>query len=246
MNITPGEKWVLVTGGSRGIGRGIVQSLPEDGLRVIFTYRVARDEARDLEHASCGYARGEQVDGTDYQAVSSFAERTLAQHGPPYAVINNAGITRDGALMASSQESWMQVVDSNMNAMFHMTRAFLPAMIGVGSGSVVQMSSVTAIKGNSGQAGYAATKAGMLGFTRTLAHEVARFGVRVNAVLPGLIETDMTRNMSDQARKSLNAMVPMRRIGLPSEIADCVRFLISDRASYITGQGIVVDGGLSA
>jgi len=246
MNSEARDKWVLVTGGSRGIGRGIVEALSADGFRVLFTYRASREQASDLERAASSCVVGEQVDGTDRAAVAGFAERAIEKHGPPHALVNNAGITRDGALTRNSDESWSEVVDSNMNAMFYMTKAVLPAMIGAGGGSVIQMSSVTAIRGNAGQANYAATKAAMLGFTRTLAHEVARFGVRVNAVLPGLIETDMTRDISEPARKSLKAMVPMRRMGQPSEVADCVRFLISERATYITGQGIVVDGGLTA
>jgi 3-oxoacyl-[acyl-carrier protein] reductase len=246
MSFEAAKKWVLVTGGSRGIGRALVEALSADGFRVLFTYRASRDHADDMERTATGLVTGEQVDGTDRAAVADYARRTIVRHGPPHALINNAGITRDGALIGNSEEAWSQVVDCNMNAMFYMTKAILPAMIESGGGCVVQISSVTAIRGNAGQANYAATKAAMLGFTRTLAHEVARFGVRVNAVLPGLIETDMTRDIPEPARKSLKAMVPMRRMGQPSEVADCVRFLVSDRASYITGQGIVVDGGLTA
>jgi len=248
MGSEAGKKWVLVTGGSRGIGRAIVEALSADGFRVLFTYRSPRDHAGEPERSgrSATPVTGEQVDGTDREAVIDYTRRAILRHGPPHALINNAGITRDGALIGNSDEAWSQVVDTNMNAMFYMTKALLPAMIESGGGCVVQISSVTAIRGNAGQANYAATKAAMLGFTRTLAHEVARFGVRVNAVLPGLIETDMTQEIPEPARKSFRAMVPMRRMGQPSEVADCVRFLVSDRASYITGQGIVVDGGLTA
>ena len=241
-----GEKWVLVTGGARGIGRGIVEALSAEGVLVVFTYRAALEQAADVERA-CGHrAVGRPVDGTVKAEVAGFVDRVLKQHGAPYALINNAGIKRDGALVGNSDDAWSSVVDANLNAMFYMTKAVLPAMIEAGRGSVVQMSSVTAIRGNAGQASYAATKAAMLGFTRTLAREVARFNVRVNAVLPGLIETDMTRDIPDAARRSLKAAIPMRRMGRVSDVADCVRFLISDQASYITGQGIVVDGGLTA
>lgn len=240
------EKWIAVTGGSRGIGRGLVESLTADGFRVLFTYRSAREKAEDVERASGGLAEGEQVDGADREAVTAFVRRAIQRLGAPSALINNAGITRDGALMTSDAAAWSEVIDANLNATAHMTRAFLPAMIEAGGGSIVQMSSVTAIRGNPGQTNYAATKAAMLGFTRALAHEVARFGIRVNAVLPGLIETDMTHAMPEPARRALKAMAPMRRLGRVSEVAECVKFLISDRASYITGQSIVVDGGLTA
>ena len=245
MNNTP-KKWVVVTGGSRGIGRAIVETLSADGMQVLFTYRNSCGQAKDVEREAGSFVIGEQVDGRDRDAVKDFAQRAIERLGPPHAVINNAGITRDGALMASRDDAWSDVVDNNLNAMVYMTKAFLPAMIEAGAGSVVQISSVTAIKGNAGQTNYAATKAGMLGFTRSLAHEVARFGVRVNAILPGLIETDMTSGMPEATRKSLKAMVPMRRMGRVSEIASCVCFLIGDGASYVTGQSLIVDGGLTA
>lgn len=208
--------------------------------------RASHERAADVERA-CGHrAVGTRVDGTVKNEVAGFVDHALKQHGAPYALINNAGIKRDGVLVGTSDEAWSSVIDANLNAMFHMTKIVLPAMIEAGNGSVVQMSSVTAIRGNAGQANYAATKAAMLGFTRTLAHEVARFNVRVNAVLPGLIETDMTRDILDTARRSLRAMIPMRRMGRISDVADCMKFLISDRASYITGQDTIVDGGLTA
>lgn len=239
------KRWVLVTGGSRGIGSGIVEALAQEGYGVVYTSRSADVPGDETSNAK-GRIRCKKVDGTNSDAVAAFAKDMLDELGAPYAIINNAGITSDGALLTNSLDSWTSVIDSNLNSVFYVTKAFLPSMVEARSGSIIQISSVTAIKGNSGQTNYAASKSAMLGFTRSLAHEVARFGVRVNAILPGLIDTDMVRKLPEPALKSLRSMIPMRRVGNVREIADCVSFLISDRASYITGQSIVIDGGLTA
>src|SRR6516165_4488310 len=196
--------WVLVTGGSRGIGRALVREFAARGDRVAFTFRSAEAEARSIESevaASGGQAFGYQIDGTDSDAVTAFADRLLAEQGAPRAVINNAGITRDGKFLSADQKSWRDVIANNIDAMFYITRAFIPAMVEQGGGVVLQMSSITAIKGNPGQTNYGASKAAMIGFTRSLAVELARLNIRVNALLTGLIATDMVDEMPEAARK---------------------------------------------
>lgn len=242
-------RWVLVTGGSRGIGGGIVELLSTRGFHVSFTYRDSGETADALaQRLTAAGARVDswRCDGTDDAAVADMAKHMLAERGAPYAIVNNAGITRDGLLARMSVGDWDSVVGTNLRSMFLTTQAFMGAMIGNGGGSIVQISSVTAERGNPGQTNYAATKAGMLGFTRSLALDVARFNVRVNSVAPGFIETEMTSQMPEPSRKKIRDLVPLRRMGTTKEVASLVSYLISDEAAYITGQTFTIDGGLSA
>lgn len=242
------QAWVLVTGGARGIGKALVQELSQH-YRVVFTYVHSADAARTL--ADDCRERGFWVDavhcdGTDSIAVNALAKRLVATAGAPHALINNAGITRDGTFLSMETEAWLKVVDNNLNAVFYWTRALLPAMVEAGNGSVVMMSSESGMKGNSGQTSYSATKAALIGFTRSLAVETARFNVRVNAIAPGIIDTEMLHDVPEKARTALFRSVPMRRAGDVSEVASMVRYLVADESRYITGQCFVVDGGMTA
>lgn len=242
------KSWVLVTGGTRGIGKGIVLSLlPE--YHVIFTYKRNSEQAEQVEaqaRLEGGMAIGLKCDGVDQSQVRKMAEKCIEQFGAPYAVINNAGITQDSLLLSMSTLSWQNVIATNLDSTFYMTQAFLPAMLAEKRGVILFMSSVTALKGNPGQVNYAATKSALTGMARSLALEVARFKVRVNAIAPGLIETEMADNVPEKERQQLEKSIPLRRMGKVSEVSGLVRYLLSDSAAYITGQTLVIDGGLSA
>ncbi|MFX1766275.1 SDR family NAD(P)-dependent oxidoreductase [Paraburkholderia sp. A1RI-2L] len=240
--------WVLVTGGTRGIGLALVRRLATQ-QRVVFTWRHSADEARRLvdECKAKGHdVQSVRCDGSNAQAVYDLAQLLIAQHGAPLALINNAGVTRDGALISMNTSAWLDVIDQNLNASFYWTRALLPAMVEATRGTVLMMSSVSGIKGNAGQTNYSATKAALIGMTRSLALEVARFGVRVNAIAPGVIDTDMTRNMPEKAYAALCKSIPMRHAGAVDDIVAMAEYLIGEQGRYITGQCFAVDGGMSA
>ncbi|MFL9884409.1 SDR family NAD(P)-dependent oxidoreductase [Paraburkholderia agricolaris] len=248
MNEAKQQPWVLVTGGARGIGKELVVTLSQQ-YHVVFTWRHSENEAQQLIEFCRQQGRrvdGLQCDGADSDAVQSQARRLVDAQGAPHALINNAGITRDSVFLGMDTRDWLDVIDNNLNASFHWTRAFLPGMVDAGRGSVVMMSSVSGLKGNIGQTNYSATKAALIAFARSLALEVARFGVRVNAIAPGIIDTDMMRDMPEKARTALCKSVPMKRAGQVSEVSSMVAYLIGDQSRYITGQCMVVDGGLTA
>lgn len=242
-------KWILVTGGSRGIGRGLVERLCAAGYEVAFTYRHSADQANALEQAMAeagGEARGYRCDSGDPIAVRGLADELLARRGAPFGLINNAGITRDALLMRMSDAEWNEVVDNNLNAAFYITRAMVPAMVERAEGSIIQMSSVAGQKGTAGQSNYSATKAALSALTRSLAVEIGRFNIRVNAIAPGYIATDMIQGIPEAQRKSLRNGIPLRRIGEVEDVASLAVFLMGAGASYITGQTFAVDGGLTA
>lgn len=242
------KPWVLVTGGSRGIGRGIVESLADQYL-IVFTYKCNAEKAEDVVadvEAAGGEAHAFQCDGTDSENIKVFTEQCIARFGPPHAIINNSGITRDALLYSMNDNDWHSVLSANLDSAFLISRAFLPAMMGERHGTILLMSSVTAVKGNPGQVNYAATKAAMIGMAKSMALELARFKIRVNVIAPGLVATEMAKAIPEKARKELQESIPLRRMASVQEVAELVRYLISDHAAYITGQAIVIDGGLSA
>lgn len=242
------DKWILITGGSRGIGRELVETLSAD-WNLAFTWKsndavgqTIIDELSGRPH----WVEGHRCDGASADDVQTVASRLLERHGAPFAIIHNAGITQDDLHVRYSTESWQQIMDSNLNAVFNWNRLLLPAMMIAGEGAIVMMSSVSGIKGNIGQTAYAASKAAMIGLGRSLALEVGRFGIRVNCLVPGIIDSDMTRAMPEAKLSAIKKQIPLRRIGTPREVARAAAFLLSDESAYMTGQTLVLDGGLTA
>ena len=247
MSAQPGlstKPLALVTGASRGIGRAIAIELAAHGMHVAVNYKSNEEAARQsLAQIEAAGGTGElcPFDVADEAAVSAALADLFARHERIAALVNNAGIVADGLFAMMPSADWRKVTDTSLNGFFNVTKPVIRKMIPQKSGSVVTISSVSGLVGNRGQANYAAAKAGLIGATRALASEVARIGIRVNAVAPGLIETDMTK---DLPRDMVKKMIPMARYGQPEEIARVVRFLCSEDASYITGQVISVNGGM--
>lgn len=236
----------LVTGGAKGIGRAIAARLAEDGAKVgiVDMAEAGADTAREIEQASrraTSFVKADISNEADVRRAVAEIESAL---GPVDILVNNAGITRDGLMLVMSENDWDAVLTVNLKGAFLMSKAVLRGMIKRRRGSIVCISSVVGRRGNAGQVNYSAAKAGLIGLTKSLAREVASRNVRVNAVAPGYIETDMTAALSEQARKALVDAIPLGRIGSPETVADAVAFLAGDSASFITGVVLPVDGGL--
>ena len=240
-------KIALVTGGSRGIGRAIALKLAEAGCDVAVLYAGRRDAAEETVQQLQGLgvrAICVQCDVSDENQADATFKQVSDELGLPDILVNNAGIVRDALAMRMTTEDFRAVLDTNLTGAFNMIHACLPIFIRRRSGRIVNISSVSGMMGNPGQANYSASKAGLIGLTKTIAREVASRGITVNAVAPGFIETDMTRGMSEAALKNGLSAVPMGRIGQPEDIANAVRFLAGDEAAYITGCVLKVDGGM--
>ncbi len=228
----------LVTGGSRGIGRAIAVELANAGAQVVVGYRSGADEAGQVAAEIGG--RAVQADVSDREQ----AARLVEEAGEIDILVNNAGLTRDGLIVRMSDEDWRTVIDTNLGGVFATCRAAARGMMKRRSGAIVNLSSVVGVHGNPGQTNYAASKAGIIGFTKALARELATRNVRANAIAPGYIETGLTEVLPDGVRDALLASTPLGRLGVPSDVAGAVRFLCSDEASFITGEVLLVDGGL--
>lgn len=250
MNTGPTEEPLvaLITGGSRGIGRAIAVRLAADGFDVAFCYR--GDHGAALETAKAVEELGRRVfhravDVTDFDAVRAFTDEAARELGPPKTAVSCAGITRGREAALMSPEDWSAVLQTNLNGAFHLSRCVLMGMLRRRRGSLVLVSSVSGMRGNTGQANYAASKAGLHGLGLSLAKEAAGHGVRVNVVAPGYIESDMVGGMSTRARTRAEEKIPLGRFGQPADVADAVSYLVSDRSAYITGTVLRVDGGLA-
>ena len=238
----------LVTGASRGIGRAIAEGLSEDGFDVALVYagnEAAAAEAVSACEAAGATARAYRCDVSDPEAVKQTVDEVLSDFGSVWALVNNAGVTRDGLLVRMSDEDFGRVLDVNLKGAFHTIRALSRSFMRQRGGRIVNMASVVGLMGNAGQANYAASKAGLIGLTKSVARELAPRGVTVNAIAPGFVETDMTAVLSDTVRANYEAQIPLGRLAGAEEVSAVARFLVSDAASYVTGEVIRVDGGMA-
>jgi 3-oxoacyl-[acyl-carrier protein] reductase len=238
------EVVALVTGASRGIGAAIADRLANDGARVIGTATTADGAARITESLSARGGRGAVLDVTSQESIDAVIADIDAKEGAIGILCNNAGITRDMLLLRMKQDDWDAVLQTNLASVFRLSKAVLRGMMKARKGRIISIASIVGLTGNPGQANYAAAKAGMIGFTKSLAREVGSRGITANVVAPGFIDTDMTRALNETQRATLNGQIPLARLGLPSDIAAAVSFLASADASYITGETLHVNGGM--
>lgn len=240
-------KTALVTGASRGIGRAIALRLAQEGANIVFNYSSSEEQARSLmtEISDLGVqAKGYKADVREWAQVQEMKKQIIDEFKRIDILINNAGITRDGALALMAQENWKDVIDTNLNGMFHVTRAFMVDFMKQKQGDIINISSFSGVHGNARQTNYSASKAGMIGFTKALAKEVGGYNIRANAVAPGFIETDMVKDLKEEVKNKAIEMIPLGRFGMAEEVAHTVNFLLSPSCQYITGQVIQIDGGL--
>lgn len=243
------KRVALVTGGVGGIGSGVCLQLARDGFFVVANYALPGSEVawqQAMEAAGLGEEEVALAHGdvTDYPAMGEMVRIIDERHGPVDVLVNCAGITRDISFRKMTPEQWQAVINTNLTSVFNVTRHVIDGMCDRGWGRIINVSSVNALRGQYGQTNYAAAKSGLLGFTRSLALEVARKGVTVNAVSPGFIDTDMTRAIRDDVRAGMIETIPMGRVGLPEDIAGAVSFLASEKAAYMTGANLAINGGI--
>lgn len=242
------DKVALVTGGGRGIGSAIAKSLAKEGALVIINYHDSKECAQAVAEeitAAGGKAAVYGCDVADYEACGKMAEELIKKYGRIDILVNNAGIAKDSLLMKMSEKDFEAVVDTNLKGTFHTIRHLSPYFLEQRSGSIINISSVSGVSGNAGQANYSASKAGVIGLTKSVARELSSGGITCNAVAPGFIETELTEKMTEAEKENLKSQIPLLRVGSAEDIANIVTFLASNKASYITGQIICVDGGMS-
>ncbi len=240
-------KVAIITGASRGIGKGIAQVFAQHGADVAFTYSSSEGPALELEKELAGLgvkARAYKSNAASFQEAEDLVNRVLEDFGTIDVLVNNAGITKDNLLMRMSEADFDQVIETNLKSVFNMTKAVQRTLLKQRSGSIVNMSSVVGVKGNAGQANYAASKAGMIGFTKSMALELGSRNIRCNAVAPGFIETEMTAKLDEKTVQSWRDAIPLKRGGSPEDVANACLFLASDLSAYTTGQVLNVDGGM--
>ena len=241
------DKIALITGASRGIGKGIAIEFAKQGAQVAFTFNSSTEAAKALEAELEKFgvkAKGYQSNAADFEAAQELVKSVLADFGKIDILVNNAGITKDNLLLRISEEDFDKVIEVNLKSVFNMTKAVIRPMLKQRSGSIINMSSVVGVKGNAGQANYAASKAGILGFTKSVALELGSRNVRCNAIAPGFIETEMTASLDPKTVDEWRDAIPLKRGGQPEDVANACVFLGSDMSAYITGQTLNVDGGM--
>jgi 3-oxoacyl-[acyl-carrier protein] reductase len=241
------NKVALVTGASRGIGKGIAIKFAEQGANVAFTYLSSDEKARELEKELSAYgikAKGYKSDASDFKAADNLINSIVTEFGTIDVVVNNAGITKDGLLMRMTEENFDEVIKVNLKSIFNITKAVQRPMLKARKGSIINMSSVVGVKGNAGQSNYAASKAGIIGFSKSVALELGSRNIRCNSIAPGFIETEMTGALDEKTIQSWRDGIPLKRGGTTEDVANLALFLASDMSSYITGQTISVCGGM--
>lgn len=240
-------KTAIITGATRGIGKGIAEVFAKHGAQIAFTYVSSDEQAKEVEKMLTSYgvkAKGYKSNAANLKQAEEFIAAVVADFGRFDVIVNNAGITRDGLLMRMSEENWDDVINTNLKSVFNITKAALKTLLGQRSGSIINMSSVVGIEGNAGQSNYAASKAGIIGFTKSIAQEIGSRNIRCNAICPGFIETEMTAQLNQEIMKGWIEDIPMKRPGTPEDVANATLFLASDLSAYVTGQTLNVCGGM--
>jgi 3-oxoacyl-[acyl-carrier protein] reductase len=240
-------KTALVTGASRGIGKGIAQTLAKAGANIAFTFVSSVEKAQAFEAELQGLgikAKGYQSNAAEFAEAEKLVDEILKEFGSLDVLVNNAGITKDNLMMRMSEQQWDDVLDTNLKSAFAMTKAVVKPMMKAKHGSIINITSVVGITGNAGQANYAASKAGMIGLTKSVAKELGSRNIRCNAIAPGFIETEMTETLNEEVKAEWIKGIPLKRGGKPEDVANCVLFLASDASAYISGQTINVCGGM--
>lgn len=241
------NKIAIITGGTRGIGRSIVETFALEGANVFFTYAQNDDLAKEISEGIIkkgGSCHGVKLDVTNFSQIEKWKDEFIKENGRLDILVNNAGIIRDKSLMMMSPHDWKEVIDTNLTGVFNMTKVFIVSFMKEKKGSIINITSVSGIVGLPRQCNYAASKGGLISFTKSLAREVGSFGIRVNAIAPGFTETDMTKSLQAAQRESAHSLIPLARFGKPEEVAKLALFLSTDESGYITGQTIRIDGGL--
>lgn len=246
MSLLKGKN-ILITGASKGIGKAIATRCAQEGANVAFTYFSSVEKGQALENELQGLgvkAKGYRSDASNNKAAEDLITNVVSDFGTIDAIVNNAGITKDGLLMRMSEEQWDVVINTNLKSVFNLTKAAIKPLMKQKFGSIINITSVVGLKGNAGQANYAASKAGIIGFTKSVALELGSRNIRSNAVAPGFIETEMTAELDPKVIDVWKDAIPLKRAGKPEDVADCVVFLASDLSKYVTGQVLQVDGGM--